>query len=85
MVKKGPSRGGVGALPVRIGLSAPPVLCILAVSMTLAPVWALPTALRLPSGEVATTPLPPALPLLLRLATNSSSSARTAVRKHNNL
>ena len=69
-------------LPVRIGLSAPPVLCILAESMTPAPFWALSTALRLPSGAVAAMPLPPALPLLLRLATNSSSSASTAGRKH---
>ncbi len=74
----------MGVLPVRMGLSAPPVLCILAVSMTPAPFWALPTALRLPSGAVATMPLSPALPLLLRLATNSSSSASTAVYKHNN-
>ncbi|KAA6419274.1 MAG: hypothetical protein FRX49_10798 [Trebouxia sp. A1-2] len=70
-------KGWVGMSPVRMGLSAPPVLCILAVSITL------PMALRLPSGAAATMPLLPALPLLLRLATNSSRSASTAVRQHN--
>ena len=88
--KKGPSRsmggkgGGGGGFHVCIGLSAPPGLWVLGVSLTPPPFLTPPTPLRLPSGAVATAPLPPALPLLLRLATKSSRSASTAVHKHDN-